>query len=336
MVLDSNQNAPFSLPSQPWMQGLETYLEELLQTADLLLFRYPHLRRKADSSLVCTGLRKVLRCLGSFQCILCNADQKWLLLWVSALQERYELFQQRRIPPTSLLHRFRHQCRRAIKQLEQLQRSPAIPLLPGSIPWDAPDVLVGSLRKPSQLDICLVYGFYHVPACQVPQERLPIRYVAIYQSRSFFGEDCGIRFYGRVKRCIPVRRWEISEIPKDSDEWYYRLEVEQWEQLEPPVAVREVPFTHLFTNLFLLTHCRETPALYLKNQWEYRCYQTLRASVACENAVCLHHPKGKVTLKKGRLRVRQGLRPVARYTVQDFHRTPLTIFHSIMRHLEEP
>lgn len=333
MSSGSRMKTAFRQPRHPWMPELTERCSVLLDTGDSLVTRYSKPRRRTGVSLATAPLYKVLEQLRRFGAVLSREDQKKVLLWEAALEERLLLLKQRRIPPTRQLRRLRSQCQELCRWLVQ-QQDPAVSLLDPDIPWDAPDVLVGTLRRPSQLDICLIHGFYHVPVCQIPQERLPIRYVAIYQSRSLFRDDCGIRFFGRVKRCIPVRRWEISEIPKSSDQLYYRLEVVRWEQLEEPIAVREVPFNHLFTNLFLLKNSRETPELYLKNEWEYRCYQTLKASLRQNSPVALRHPGGIVRLKNGFLRIYRRFRPIATYAAEDFHRTPLAIFTNIMKHLE--
>lgn len=323
-----------SEPHRRWKGALEKRCTALLQTGDALLDRYPRQRRRPGDSLAAGPLLNALEQLCGLEDCLEKSDRKWLLPWKSGLEERLYVLRQRRIPPSTDLRRFRAQCRELSRWLIQLRQSEE-PLLDPLISWEMPDVLVGSLRRPSQLDICLMHGFYHVPCCQIPQERLPIRYVAIYQSRSLFSDDCGIQFYGRVKRCIPVRRWEISEIPKCSDEWYYRLEVLRWEQLEPPIAVREVPFTHLFTNLFLLTHSQETPELYLNSELEYRYYQSLKAALQRGNGIVLRHPNGKVRLKERTLRVYRGLFPVASFPIGDFQRTPSAVFGKIMGLLEK-
>lgn len=240
-----------------------------------------------------------------------------------ALSERLVLLGQRRVPPGSGLMQLRFQCRELMLSL------PKCPTV-----WDSPSVLVGTLRSPHQLDVCLGCGFYHVPACHIPEDRLPVSYVALYQSRSLFPEDCGIRFYGRVKRCIPVRRWQISEIPKNSHELYYRLEVDSWQQLESPVSVREIPFTHLFTNLFLLQHSKETPELSLETPVKYQYCQALRRSLELGDGIVLRHPKGTVRLKNGLFQVHRHGRKIAAFCAEDFIRTPDAIFRELMEVLE--
>jgi hypothetical protein len=235
-----------------------------------------------------------------------------------ALLQRLRLLSGRRIPICGNLRRLRRLCRE-------------LALWTPEGAWVLPGVLVGGLRRPGQLEVCLEHGFYHLPAAALPEERLPVAYVAIYQSQTLFPQDCGIRFYGKVKSCTLVPRRQIREIPKESDEWYYRLEVDRWEQLENPIEVREIPVIHLFTNLFLLTHSREVPELTLQTPEEYRRYQALRWTA--DTAAVFHHPAGKVRRKRGKLSVYSGGKRVAAYSMELFRQTPGAIFRRIMKQL---
>ena len=129
------------------------------------------------------------------------------------------------------------------------------------VDWGKRDVLVGVLKNHQQLNICKQCRFYHIPASRISEDNLPIRYVAIYQSRRLFGKDSGIFLYGEVIRCNLVRRREIREIPKNSDQLYYRFDVREWKSLETPIKVRESATIALFTNHFLLFHSSEVPEL---------------------------------------------------------------------------
>lgn len=249
------------------------------------------------------------------------SPEQWprVLALEEVLLQRFRLLSNRRVPLCSNLRRLRRLCRELALWIPEGD-------------WDWPSVLVGGLRRPSQLEVCLEHGFYHLPAAALPQERLPIEYIAIYQSGTLFPEDCGIRFYGRVKSCTLVSRRQIREIPKESNEWYYRLEVDRWEQLEHPIEVREIPVIHLFTNLFLLTHSREVPELTLQSPEAYRRYQALRS--AADSAAVFYHPAGKVRRKNGKLQVFRRGRKVAAYPLELFCQTPGDIFRRIMNFLE--
>lgn len=241
-----------------------------------------------------------------------------------ALLERLALLNRRRIPICSELLRFRSQC-----QALRL----ALPRLPDK--WDSPSVLVGALRNPHQLDICREYGFYHVPARQIPDAWLPISYVAIYQSLTMFPDDHGVVLYGQVQSCTPVRRWQIREIPKNSDELYYRLEVGSWEQLEKPIAIKEIPVILLRSNLFLLKNSRETPELALKTPEHYVYYHALKASLSLGDGIVLRHPGGIVRLKNGLFQIHRYGRKIAAFQAEDLTETPAAIFRELISVLEK-
>lgn len=305
------------------MKILITQYDILLQTLDLLLTRYRKLRHIPGSSPAGRILYPCLPLLRGLKDFLPDNDRQILHQMEDTLYERLVLLRKRRIPPCSLLHQLRNQCKQFVR---------ALPKAPEK--WDSPSVLVGSLRTPHQLEICLEYGFYHVPDRQIPADWFPIAYVAIYQSRSMFPDDCGVLFFGRVKRCTPVRRWQIQEIPKFSDALYYRLDVECWEQLEEPISVREIPIKHLLTNLFLLTHSRETPDLAIKSPEHYVFYHALKRALELGDGTVFHHKGRSVRMKKGLLQVHwKGLK-IAAFRTEDFLQAPDAIFRELMGIIE--
>lgn len=144
------------------------------------------------------------------------------------------------------------------------------------IDWNQRDVLVGALRNRAQLDTCLKYKFYHIPASKIKDVDLPIHYVAIYQSINIFGREAGIRYYGEVTKTSAVKRRDIREIPKNSDEAYYRFEIKEWKELNIPLVAKEVRDFPFFTNMFLLQHCPDVPDLHISSEEEYRLYIEVR------------------------------------------------------------
>ena len=144
------------------------------------------------------------------------------------------------------------------------------------IDWNQRDVLVGALRNRSQLNTCLRHKFYHIPASKIKEADLPIHYVAIYQSINIFGKEAGIRYYGEVTKTNVVKRREIREIPKNSDEEYYRFEIKEWRELNIPLTAKEVRDFPFFTNMFLLQHCPDVPDLHISSEEEYRLYTEVR------------------------------------------------------------
>lgn len=144
------------------------------------------------------------------------------------------------------------------------------------IDWNQRDVLVGALRNKAQLETCLQYKFYHIPAAKIKEADLPIHYVAIYQSINIFGREAGIRYYGEVTKTNVVKRRDIREIPKNSDEAYYRFEIKEWKELNIPLVAKEVRDFPFFTNVFLLQHCPDVPDLHISSEGEYRLYTEVR------------------------------------------------------------
>ena len=94
------------------------------------------------------------------------------------------------------------------------------------VDWEKRDGLIGTFRSRQQFDVCFDNYFYYIPKKQVPDDRLPIHYVALYQTKNRFGSDAGIRYYGEVLRTTIVRRINIKEVlltHANGDELYLLL-----------------------------------------------------------------------------------------------------------------
>ena len=295
----------------------------VVEAADQLLQRYPKQRRRPGPSLAGRFLYPCLPMLSGLKELYPPKEQKKLQLLEDALLDRLKDLQQHRIPPSPALKRFQSKCQRLMEAFPEVPKY-----------WDSPSVLVGALRSPYQLDVCREHSFYHLPAKQIPNDWLPFSYVAIYQSHTMFPDDCGVMLYGKVVSWKPVHRWQIREIPKNSDELYYRLEVECWKQLEPPIAAQELPLVHLKTNLFLLTHSLETPGLILRTPEHYVYYQALQTALTLGEGIVFRHPGGVVRLKNELLQVHRFGRKIAGFCVSDFQETPSAIFRELMEVLE--
>lgn len=201
--------------------------------------------------------------------------------------------------------------------------------------WSRRDVLVGALRNFSQLSICLTNHFYHVPASKVKESDLPIRYVAIYQSKNLFGKDAGIRYYGEVISCNRVKRRDITEIPKNSDEDYYRFEIKEWKKLNAALEAKEIRDFPFLTNLFLLQHCSSVPDLHIRSEEEYRLYTELKriaheSSVNDEENDNAYRIKDKtIYIENGNIRIASGKKIVDSFELIDFSKRPSETFRMI-------
>lgn len=206
--------------------------------------------------------------------------------------------------------------------------------------WSKRDVLVGALRNKGQLETCLTYKFYHIPAARITESELPIHYVAIYQSINHFGKEAGIRYYGEVTRCTLVKRREIREILKNSDELYYRLEIKEWKEMNVPLAAKEVRDFPFFTNMFLLQHCSEVPDLRIKTAEEYRLYTELkRLSQDAtlndeENVNGFQYNEKTIMLENGKIQVVDAGQVVEQITVDTFARKPSAAFEVLKRKIK--
>lgn len=295
----------------------------VIEAADQLLERYPKQRRRPGPSLAGRFLYPCLPMLSGLKELSPPKERQKLQILEDNLSDRLVDLRRHRIPPSAALKRFQSKCQRLTASFPEVPKY-----------WDSPSVLVGALRSPHQLDVCREHNFYHIPAKEIPSDWLPFSYVAIYQSHTMFPDDCGIMLYGKVASWKPVQRWQIRELPKNTDELYYRLEVERWQQLEPPIAAKELPIVHLRSNLFLLTHSMETPGLILRTPAHYVYYKALHTALTLGDGTVFRHPGGVVKLKNGLFHVHRFGRKIAAFCAEDFQETPAAIFRELMEVLE--
>ncbi len=201
--------------------------------------------------------------------------------------------------------------------------------------WNERDVLVGTLRNKEQLNICLENKFYYVPATAVPQDNLPVHYVAIYQTRAMFGAEAKIEYYGEVITTKAVRRKEITEIPRDSEQLYYRFEIKEWKKLARPIEPKERGFVHMFTNMFLLEHSSDVPELFIASDEEYRFYYELKrrtdATVINEEDLNSGFMVGDITvlLSDGEIQLIKDNKIINKSPISEFVKRP----NSVLRRL---
>ncbi len=153
------------------------------------------------------------------------------------------------------------------------------------IDWDKRDVLVASVDSDEQLSVCLKNEVFYVPKGFVGRERLPIHYIALYQSNEKFNGNGEIRWYGEVIEFSSVKRKDISDIPLkagNGEEPYYRIVVKKWcdisEENESKQTIRPKEFGAevSYTNMFLLKHSELTSELQFKSENAYRLYHELK------------------------------------------------------------
>lgn len=209
------------------------------------------------------------------------------------------------------------------------------------VDWSVRDVLIGVLSSKKQLDVCLKHGFYHIPAARIKDDELPVRYIAIYQSKKMFGAEAGIRYYGEVTKCIPVRRKDIKELPSQKEELYYRFEVKEWKMLDRAIAPKELGFVRYFTNLFLLKHSTEIPELWIKSEEEYRLYYELKRALVDtaindeKDSLGFSFDGFNLNFDDGKILVSKDGRVKFQYDMEEFSKRPNAIFRLMRRDMRD-
>lgn len=148
------------------------------------------------------------------------------------------------------------------------------------VEWSKKEVLVGSFGSMEQFDANIEKCFYYVPAKVFDRERLPIRYVALYQSLNMFKGDAGIKYYGEVLTTTKVKRKDIpvKMTRNNGEEIYYAFRVREWKTLPTPIVVKEEGVREpRYTNLFLLQHCTQSYELFnIHSEEQYRLLHELK------------------------------------------------------------
>lgn len=208
------------------------------------------------------------------------------------------------------------------------------------VDWFTRDVLIGTLSSTSQLGICLRHRFYHIPVERLKDDEFPIRYIAIYQSKRLFGSEAGVRYYGEVTKCIPVRRDKITEIPArpgTGNNPYYRFEIKVWKELSKPITAKEIGFVRSFTNLFLLEHSAEVPELWLRSEEEYRLYSELKRVVNDtaindeENNLGFCFGSFTFVFENGQILLSKDKQIFAKHAISEFSKRPNAVFRQMQK-----
>ena len=197
------------------------------------------------------------------------------------------------------------------------------------------DVLCGTMRGKEQLDICLEKKFYHLPAHRLSARDFPLRYVALYQSQYKFGDNAGILYYGEIEKYALVKRSDITEIPRRSDERYYRFDIKEWKKLSSFIKPTAGDFVALTTTLPLLTESLTTSELTFSESRELRLYRETEKLVSGEiPEVCSRDGNAALKVKEGLLCVCRDGRTSFSCSVETYTARPLETFRYIYKELE--
>ena len=159
--------------------------------------------------------------------------------------------------------------------------------------WPEQSVLVGTLRNPKQLALAISNRFYHIPCFLIPDPE-KIKCVAIYQSKNLFGNNSGIKYYGRVASFKKIPRNQITEIPSTSTTEYIRFEIEEWKLMKQPKYADYIEDACIRTTLFQLINCRKTSELMLSDYNEYALYKFMIKNAFSPHVECFCFNGGEV------------------------------------------
>ncbi|MDV4151762.1 DUF2357 domain-containing protein [Clostridium sp. AL.422] len=160
------------------------------------------------------------------------------------------------------------------------------------------NVLVGSLKNKEQLDINLKYNFYHTKKKNINIIDNKIEYIAIAQSINHFGtKEAGIKYYGKVKEIKELKRNDITEIPDNSEELYYKFIVDEWLRLNNKIKVKgNNVMKIIYTTEYLLRSADTVSELFIKDKEELRIWRELKR-IFKEIEVENYHKENKQVIK---------------------------------------
>lgn len=150
------------------------------------------------------------------------------------------------------------------------------------VDWTRRDVLVGSVSSKDKLERLLEGKYYYVDSQLIIDNNFPIRYVALYQTKTAFGTEAKIEFYGEVSTIERVTGFDLKLDSDVADKTYYQFNIIEWKSLQRPIEPREVGPRIMYTNLFLLCHSSHVPELYLNSAEEYRVFYELKRRTEAE------------------------------------------------------
>lgn len=178
----------------------------------------------------------------------------------------------------------------------------------GGVDFSRLDVLVGTLRSDTQFDYCMETKTYYVPAKTVTTDDLLPSVIALYEEG--LTRKAGIKRYGRITDTRVVKREEIP-VPlsrPNHTKAYYLFSMADWIYLEHPIAIQDTARGKpMFTNEFLLTHCRRSyQLLCIRSPEAYRLCRLLCDLGETEGSTPVFRRVGEhhlITMTDGKLRL---------------------------------
>ena len=141
------------------------------------------------------------------------------------------------------------------------------------VDWERHEVLAYAIKDKESLNNILISHEVLIPEHKLASTKEVIRTIAIYQSKSIFGADSGIKFFGEVVSFSTVYIQNIR---------YRKYSIVDWKQLPRPIEAKEGGRDIIFTNMFLLEHSSQILELTIKSEEEYRFYSELKRRTDAE------------------------------------------------------
>ncbi|MBL0385917.1 restriction endonuclease-like protein [Tumebacillus sp. ITR2] len=145
------------------------------------------------------------------------------------------------------------------------------------------NVLIGSLGDEEQWDVNREHRFYHMPLKNLKKKLdalSNLQWIGVYFSKKFYKAEAGIHWIGRITEWNVVKRSDITERsfkPGNGEELYVRFEIEEWEQLQPPIEPYEKGVrTCLLTTDYLLNRATNLGELRIESPAHLQDWRELR------------------------------------------------------------
>ncbi|WP_337589411.1 restriction endonuclease-like protein [Paenibacillus contaminans] len=139
------------------------------------------------------------------------------------------------------------------------------------------NVLIGSLRERSQLELAKRHLFYHMPLENITDHKVltQLEYIAIYQSKNLFeaGQQ-GVFLYGRIADWQVLRRGQITERPAKAgteNRLFVKFTIESWETRKTPIlSGGQGVHTCLYATKYMFDRALEIAELKLETDEQLR------------------------------------------------------------------
>lgn len=141
------------------------------------------------------------------------------------------------------------------------------------------NVMVVNVKDSKHFNVYKENQFYHIPANKLSNVRLGVEYLAFYQSKKSFGDEGGIRYFGKIKDVVRYKRKECSEMlsRKGSEEdTYLRFNLEAIDEISHIGPIQSGTQLVSYTTLYLLKNAENMHELKLNSNLEIEVYKKLK------------------------------------------------------------